>query len=114
MSYSNGSHTKLAFNVFIFSLVCNVDAILFLLLFHLLSIRISRFIEHYSKWLPPNHFALCDVELTLTQAIGSEGPTSLQLVSDERLQLKIDLCQKLLKLVKILAAGKLDFFLVDG
>lgn len=63
------------------------------------------FIKHYSKWLPPNHFYICDVELTLTQAIGSGDPRNLQLASDERLQMKIDLCQKLLKLFAILAAG---------
>lgn len=66
-----------------------------------------RFLEEYSKWLPPNHFTLCDVELTLTQAIGSDGPISFQTVPEERLQIKINLCRKLLKLVNILAAGSL-------
>lgn len=65
-----------------------------------------RFIEHYSQWLPPNHHYICDVELTLTQAIGSGDPKNLQLISDEQLQTKMDLCRKLLKLFNVLAAGK--------
>lgn len=61
--------------------------------------------EHYSQWLPPNHYYICDVELTLTQAIGSPDPKNLQLISDEALHMKISLCQKLLKLFVVLAAG---------
>lgn len=65
-----------------------------------------RFIEHYSKWLPKNHYYLCDIELTLTQAIGSGDPINLQTIPMERLQMKIELCKKLLKLFGILAAGE--------
>lgn len=65
-----------------------------------------KYIDHYSKWLPPNHHYLCDVELTLTQAIGSGDPINLQLLPDDQLQLKMSLCEKLLKLFGILAAGK--------
>lgn len=68
-----------------------------------------RFIEHYSKWLAPNHFYLCDVELTLTQAIGIGDPISLQTTTDDKLHTKIDLCNKLLKLFGILAAGRCRF-----
>lgn len=74
----------------------------FIVFFH-----IFRYIDHYSKWLPRNHYYICDVELTLTQAIGSGDPKNLQLISDEQLQRKIDLCQKLLKLFNVLAAGKI-------
>lgn len=49
---------------------------------------------------------MSDVELTLTQAIGSGDPRNLQLTSDELLQMKINLCQKLLKLFGTLAAGR--------
>lgn len=41
----------------------------------------------------------------MTQAIGSGDPKNLQLISDELLQKKIDLCKKLLELFRILAAG---------
>lgn len=69
-------------------------------------IRFSfRYIEHYSKWLPPNHHYICDVELTLTQAIGAGDSRNLQLISDKQLQKKIDLCEKLLRVFNILAAG---------
>lgn len=64
-----------------------------------------RFIEHYAKWLPPNHHYICDAELTLTQAIGAGDPKNLQLISDDQLQMKINLCKKLLKLFNVLAAG---------
>lgn len=69
-----------------------------------------RYIAHYSQWLPPNHYYICDVELTLTQAIGSGDPRNLQLISDGQLQKKIDLCHKLLKLFNILAAGEILSF----
>lgn len=69
-----------------------------------------RYVKHYSQWLPPNHFYICDVELTLTQAIGAGDPKNLQLISDDLLQMKIDLCQKLLKIFGILAAGRCLFF----
>lgn len=64
-----------------------------------------RFIEQYSQWLPPNHYYFCDVELTLTQAIGAPDPKSLQLISNEELHMKISLCQKLLNLFEVLASG---------
>lgn len=65
-----------------------------------------KYIDHYSKWLPPNHHYLCDVQLTLTQAIGGGDPSNLQLIEHKQLELKINFCQKLLKLFGILAAGK--------
>lgn len=74
-----------------------------------LPLFLIRYIKHYSKWLPPNHYYICDVELTLTQAIGSGDPKKMQLISDELLQMKIDLCHKLLKLFGILAAGRFGF-----
>lgn len=45
------------------------------------------------------------MELTLTQAIGAGDPRNLQLISDQQLQMKIELCEKLLKLFNVLAAG---------
>lgn len=69
-----------------------------------------RYVKHYSQWLPPNHFYICDVELTLTQAIGAGDPKNLQSISDDLLQMKIDLCQKLLKIFGTLAAGRCLFF----
>lgn len=45
------------------------------------------------------------MELTLTQAIGAGDPRNLQLISVQQLQLKIELCEKLLKLLSVLAAG---------
>lgn len=66
-----------------------------------------KYIDHYSKWLPSNHHYLCDVQLTLTQAIGGGDPSNLQLLENEQLELKINFCQKLLKLFSILATGKL-------
>lgn len=64
-----------------------------------------KYIEHFSQWLSPNHHYLCDVELVLTQAIGAGDPMNLQLLPDEKLQLKMSLCHKLMKLFGTLAAG---------
>lgn len=74
------------------------------------SIRITktnfRYIQLNSKWLPPSHYLICDVEFTLAQLLGSEGPSSLQEMPEEKLQLKVTLCKKLLGIFGVIAAGE--------
>lgn len=65
-----------------------------------------RYIEHYSQWLPPQHYYIAEVKLALAQLIGAGGPTSIQTISEEKLNLKIELCQQLLKLFSVIAAGE--------
>lgn len=69
-----------------------------------------RYVQHYSKWLPPTHYFICDVEFTLAQLIGSDDPSSLQEMPEEKLQMKIMLCKKLLGIFGVIAAGKCDWF----
>lgn len=64
-----------------------------------------KYIEHYSKWLPSDHHYICDIEVALTQMIGAGDATALQKITDKSLTLKIQLCQKLLKIYSVLAAG---------
>lgn len=66
---------------------------------------VYRYIDHYSQWLPPQQYYLTEVKLSLAQLIGAGGPTAIQTITDEKLNMKIDLCHQLLKLLSIIAAG---------
>lgn len=72
-----------------------------------LMILISRYIEHYSKWLPDYHHYMCDVKVALVQIIGTGGPDVLQNIPEDRLMLKIDTTRGLLKVFQVIAAGNL-------
>lgn len=65
-----------------------------------------RYVEHYSKWLSTNHYRLTEVRLTMAQIIGTGGPQIIQTISDRHLNLKIKLCQDLLKLYAIIAPSE--------
>lgn len=75
-------------------------------LFPMLTRSHFRYAQHYSKWLPPSHYFICDVEFALAQLIGAEDPSSLQEMAEEKLQMKITLCKKLLGIFGVIAAGK--------
>lgn len=65
-----------------------------------------RYLEHYSKWLPENHYYMTDVRVALAQIIGSGGPDVIQGTTEEELNTKIQLCQELLKLFDVISSGK--------
>lgn len=74
-----------------------------------------RYIQHYSKWLPQTHYLICDVEFAMAQSIGSEDPNSLQELPAEKLQTKIKLCTKLLKIFNVIATGYIiKIILIDN
>lgn len=50
------------------------------------------------------------MKIALTQIIGAGGPEILQNVSEEKLLLKIQLCQDLLKIYKVIASGTSKFY----
>lgn len=64
-----------------------------------------RYIEHYSQWLPSQHYHISEVKLALSQLIGAGGPTAIQTITEEKLNFKIELSQLLLKLFTVIAAG---------
>jgi hypothetical protein len=64
-----------------------------------------RFIEHYSKWLSPNHFYITDVKVALSQIIGA-GVNGIQRISDERLKLKTKVCLELVALIEKIAPNE--------
>lgn len=64
-----------------------------------------RFIEHYSKWLSPNHFFITDVKIALAQIIGA-GLNGIQRVADDRLMLKAKSCKELIDLIEKLAPNE--------
>lgn len=71
-----------------------------------------RYLEHYSKWLPDNHYYMTDVKVALAQIIGSGGPDVIQGTTEEELNTKIQLCQELLKLFEVISSGKIWFILL--
>lgn len=64
-----------------------------------------RFIEHYSKWLAPNHFLLTEVKISLAQIIGA-GVNGIQRISDEKLMLKAKTCKELIDLIERVAPNE--------
>jgi hypothetical protein len=64
-----------------------------------------KFIEHYSKWLSPNHFYIIDVKIALSQIIGA-GVNGIQRVSDDRLKLKAKSCSELIAIIEKIAPNE--------
>lgn len=64
-----------------------------------------KYIEHYSKWLPSQHYFITDVKMAYVQLIGSGGSHIIQGLNEKKLQLKIQLSRELLKLYNIIAPG---------
>lgn len=64
-----------------------------------------RYLEHYSKWLPSKHYYMTDVKVALAQIIGSGGPDIIQGTTEDELNMKIQLCQELLKLFEVISSG---------
>lgn len=65
-----------------------------------------RYLEHYSKWLPSKHYYMTDVKVALAQIIGSGGPDIIQGTTEDELNMKIQLCQELLKLFEVISSGR--------
>lgn len=61
------------------------------------------YIDHYGKFLAPNHSRLCQARLVLSQVLGSGGPQVIQAISRIDLDQKVRLCQDLLKLFAVVA-----------
>lgn len=64
-----------------------------------------KFIEHYSKFLSPNHFYITDVKIALSQIIGA-GVNGIQRVSDDRLKLKVKICNELINVIEKIAPNE--------
>lgn len=64
-----------------------------------------KFIDHYSKWLSPNHFYITDVKIALAQIIGA-GVNGIQRVSDDRLLLKAKTCKEVIDLIEKIAPNE--------
>lgn len=64
-----------------------------------------KFIEHYSKWLSPNHFYITDIKVALSQIIGA-GVNGIQKISNDRLSLKCKLCRQLIELIEKIAPNE--------
>lgn len=69
----------------------------------------KSFIETYEELLHKNHYYLTDVKIALGQQIGQEDEGGIEAVSEEDLELKLKICQKLIKLLKSLVPGKIIF-----
>ena len=65
--------------------------------------KCNKFLNHYMKWLHPNSYYFTDIKISLSQIIGGGSPTAIQTISDDKLMLKIKICQDLLKLFETIA-----------
>lgn len=72
-----------------------------------------KYLEHYEKWLTPNHYNLVDIKISLVQIIGNGGPQVIQGISDEELQMKIKYAQQLIELFKKIAPCKLQHIILN-
>lgn len=62
-----------------------------------------KFIDHYSKFLAPNHFYLTDVKIALVQIIGGGQVNKIQTISDDLLNMKARYCSEILALIEKIA-----------
>lgn len=64
-----------------------------------------KYLDYYSKWLSNNHHLLTEVRISLAQILGDA--LTIQTINEEKLNLKLKLCQDLIPLIKTVAPGKL-------
>ncbi|CAD7088383.1 unnamed protein product [Hermetia illucens] len=65
-----------------------------------------KYLQHYSKWLPPQHHHLAEVKVVLAQLIGAGGPEVIQTLDDASLDKKISFCRETLNLYEKLAPAE--------
>ncbi|XP_038113479.1 SET domain-containing protein SmydA-8 [Culex quinquefasciatus] len=58
----------------------------------------NKYIQHYSRWLSPNHHYIVDVKILLSQIIGGGSPDAIKRIPEESLMNKIKICQELIAL----------------
>lgn len=58
-----------------------------------------KFIDHYSKFLSPNHFYMIDVKISLSELIGGGETGSIQKLPNKKLSLKEKICKDLIKVI---------------
>lgn len=68
------------------------------------------FLEYYERLLHPNHGYLTDVRIALAHLIGQENENGLQNTPLEEVQFKLQLCTRLVDLLKILNPGIIKLY----
>lgn len=63
---------------------------------------LPRYLKHYEKWLPPQHFHMSEIKILLVQLLAKDQQ-ELMVVSDEKLQLKLKFAQELVELYEKIA-----------
>lgn len=66
---------------------------------------IFRFLQHYGKFLHPQHYYMMDVTLALAQLIGQDTKNGLVDLSDERLAMKVETCIRVAEFLEMLVPG---------
>ncbi|XP_017867790.1 PREDICTED: protein msta [Drosophila arizonae] len=61
-----------------------------------------KYLKHYEKWLPPQHYHLSEVKILQVQLIAKDQK-ELMVLPDEQLQLKLKYAKELIELYEILA-----------
>lgn len=67
-------------------------------------LQCQKFIHYYKQWLSNNHHLLTEVRISLAQILGDA--LTIQTIDDEKLNLKLKLCQDLIPLIKSVAPGE--------
>lgn len=68
-----------------------------------------RYLKHYEKWLPPQHYHMSEVKILLVQLIAKDQQ-ELMVLSDEQLQLKLKYARDLIQLYETIAPCKWESF----
>ncbi|EDV37528.1 uncharacterized protein Dana_GF13486 [Drosophila ananassae] len=61
-----------------------------------------KYLKHYEKWLPPQHFHMSEIKILLVQLLAKDQQ-ELMVVSDEKLQLKLKFAEELVQLYEKIA-----------
>ncbi|KAH8400877.1 hypothetical protein KR009_001609 [Drosophila setifemur] len=61
-----------------------------------------RYLKHYEKWLPPQHYHMSEVRILLVQLLAKDQQ-ELMVVSDEKLQMKLQFAHDLVELYEKIA-----------
>lgn len=71
------------------------------------SLFCCRFLDKYSKYLPPTHFNMCEMKGVLAQKIGGSSLQQLQTLPLKMLVRKIDLNREILQIYETIAPGEI-------
>ncbi|KAH8285494.1 hypothetical protein KR054_010014 [Drosophila jambulina] len=64
-----------------------------------------KYLKHYEKWLPPQHFHMSEIKILLVQLLAKDQQ-ELMVIPDDRLLLKLQYARELIELYELIAPCK--------